>query len=154
MRRIFKLTLASIVGACFALPVLSDPKPRKSKPVDPQVIIQHYLGKTWDWSEGGSYWGSGGSFQAVWKGRSVADGRWYVTTRGTLCYDATWQSRADDGSPTATDIENCWKHVLDTDGQIWQRHHEKEEWYRLNPDKVSSGNSITAEHRQILAKLK
>ena len=154
MKRIFKLTLASVIGACFALPVLSDPKPRGSKPVDPQAIIQNHLGKTWNWSEGASYWGSGGTFQAVWKGRSVADGRWYVTSRGTLCYDAIWSFREDDGSVGASDIKRCWKHVVDKEGQIWQRHHEKEDWYRWNSEKVISGNKLQAEHRQILAKLK
>ncbi len=154
MNQFSKFTIASLVGVFCALPALSEPKPRGSKPADPQAIMQHYLGKTWDWTEGASYWGSAGSFQATWKGRSIADGKWYVTTRGTMCYDAVWKYRADDGSVGTDPIKNCWKHVVSKDGQIWQRSHDEENWYPLNADKVSVGNRLKAEHKRIAAKLK
>ncbi|WP_298969801.1 DUF995 domain-containing protein [uncultured Roseobacter sp.] len=126
---------------------LADKKPRGSKPADPQRVIEAYLGNTWNWSRGGSYWGGSGVFQAVWTSekddsKSYADGKWYVTSKGTLCYEAVWEWKDKDEPDEVK--KNCWRHVVDKEGRLWQRHHEKEEWYKPNPDKITSGNGIEA----------
>ncbi|MEL6101338.1 MAG: DUF995 domain-containing protein [Pseudomonadota bacterium] len=141
--------VATVLAAVVAAPVLADRKPSRSTPTDPAVVMDHYLGNTWNWSEGGSYWGSGGDFQAIWKGRSYGEGKWYVTTQGTLCYDAVWTGPNDDGEVGSEEFNLCWRHVTDRDGQVWQKHHEENDWYRLNPEKVSAGNVIAGEFKRI-----
>lgn len=122
----------------------ADPKPRPSKPADPNAIVALYLGQTWTWSKGGSYWGQGGKFAAIWEDEPVADGKWYVTTRGTLCYEAVWLTPE---SPTNDEITKlCWQHVADEDGQIWQKHHEKNDWYIMDvAEDLTRGNTIQKE---------
>ncbi|MDW3222179.1 MAG: DUF995 domain-containing protein [Paracoccaceae bacterium] len=130
---------------------LADKKPRGSKPADPNQIIQTYLGNTWNWSRGGSYWGGGGAFQAVWTSekdgnKSYADGKWYVTSKGTLCYEAVWEWENKDEADKLEKI--CWRHVVDKEGQVWQRNHEKEEWYKPGPEKITAGNTIKADYKK------
>ena len=78
--------------AILSVPATADPKPGGARNADPQQIIETYLGKTRDWSRGGSYWGGGGVFQAVWDSDpddpnvSYGDGKWYVTSKGCLLY--------------------------------------------------------------------
>ena len=153
MQRILSTALSVTLIAALSLPATAEPKPRGSKPADPQVILDHYAGNTWNWSQGAAYWRSDGVFQATWKKRSMAEGKWYVTTKGTLCYEARWTGPNDDGVVGSDDLKRCWKHVRAKDGQIWQKSHDKNEWYRLNPDKVVSGNAIRSEHRRIKASL-
>lgn len=138
------LTFVVCALAALSTSALADRKPSGSKPADPQVIINAHLGKTWDWTEGASYWGNGGAFMAVWKDSATDDGKWYVTTRGTMCYEAFWSSRAQDGALKVNEdvTKLCWQHVRDKDGQIWQRAHDKNEWYRLNTDKLATGNDV------------
>ncbi|WP_298912551.1 DUF995 domain-containing protein [uncultured Roseobacter sp.] len=150
-----------VAGACAMLTTagtaaLAEKKPRGATPADPQQIIAKYLGNTWNWSQGGSYWGSGGKFQAVWtneenQSKSYADGKWYVTNKGTLCYEAVWEWKEKNEPDEVR--KNCWRHVVDKQGRLWQRHHEKEDWYRPSPEKLSSGNAIKATydaHRRIV----
>ncbi|WVX48802.1 hypothetical protein ROLI_018840 [Roseobacter fucihabitans] len=151
---IFKSLKGAIIIATFVFSgsvALADKKPRASKPADPNQIIQTYLGNTWVWSRGGSYWGGGGTFQAVWTSekngsKSYADGKWYVTSKGTLCYEAVWEWKDKEEADKVE--KNCWQHVVDKEGQVWQRHHEKEEWYKPGPEKIKSGNAIKAEYRK------
>ncbi len=153
MKRIIAFGIMSLMGAVFALPLASAPKPNPASAADPQVILKHYRGKTWTWSEGASFWGRGGAFQAHFK-QSVGEGKWYVTTKATLCYEADWKWREESGEIGSRPIKNCWQHVVDGEGTIWQRSHDKENWYRLNPDEVARGNTQKREYRRIGASIK
>ena len=139
---------AGILALMATTPALADPKPKNSTPADPKVIHKIYNGNTWEWRTGASYWGKKGVFQATWKGESYADGKWYVTNKGTLCYDAVWTFK-DDGVVQTEQLENCWQHVVDADGQLWKRSHEKEDWHKPDFKDVKRGNQLKAEHKKI-----
>lgn len=148
---LFKSTVLALSSAVFlsaGSALFAGPKPKDSTPADPLVVHKKYNGNTWIWSEGASYWGKKGVFQAVWKGNSYAEGTWYVTNKGTLCYDAQW-SWTEDGARTSEQFKRCWQHVVDAEGNLWQRHHEKEDWYKPNNDKVKRGNKLKSEFRKI-----
>ncbi|WP_282128618.1 DUF995 domain-containing protein [Roseobacter litoralis] len=142
------LALSSAVLLTAGTTLLADPKPKNSTPADPLVIHKKYNGNTWNWSQGASYWGKKGVFQAVWKGTSYGEGKWYVTNKGTLCYEAHWHWKKD-GIPASDQIKRCWQHVVDADGNLWQRNHEKEDWYQPSSDKIKRGNKLKSEFRKI-----
>ena len=81
------------------------------KGMDAQAVTKMYLGKTWVWPEGGGYFGPDKSLVA-WSGAgdkaTYAEGKWYVTSLGTLCMRATWFTHKK-GSPNLT----CFEHRVD-----------------------------------------
>lgn len=105
---------------------------------------------TWEWSEGGSYWGGGGAFQAVWDedtndpAVSYTDGKWHVTNKGALCYDTVWKRStmtAADGEGSAR--ENCGRHVVAPDGTVWRSdHRDQNGFHAVNMNKIKQGNKV------------
>lgn len=154
MRSLFKLAAMSARSSLIAGTSLADRKPSGSKPADAQTILQLYTGHTWDWTKGGSYWGSGGSFEAIWD-ESYASGKWWVTTKGRLCYNAlwTWKDADTNAAKTGDPFERCWKHVVDKDGQIWQCYHEKSDGCRLGNETLKFGKQVVREVKKLRRKL-
>jgi hypothetical protein len=152
--------LAAVTGAVFCVGsvALAESKPKGAKNADPQQVIQTYLGNTWEWSKGGSYWGGGGAFQAVWDNDpgdpnvSYTDGKWYVTSKGTLCYEAVWQWIGQDDPNDVTKL--CWRHVVAPDGQMWRSDHEKtNDFHRVGTDNIKKGNQIKRTYIQYKKKV-
>ncbi|UWQ27580.1 DUF995 domain-containing protein [Leisingera sp. M523] len=85
MAPLSKLTALVVAAALTATSAIAAGPDRK-KPVSGQTIAELYSGTTW--TKGGSYWGPDGSFQAIWED-SVGLGKWYATSKGYLCYEAT-----------------------------------------------------------------
>ena len=145
--KVTPLFIAMTAALSLSLPASADPKPRGAKNLDPQQVFDIYLGKTWQWSKGGSYWGSAGTFQAVWDEDpndqvvSYTDGEWYVTSKGTLCYKTVWQWT---GKSEPDEVLNyCWRHVVDPAGQIWRSdHRDPKDFHKLNLDKIVDGNQV------------
>jgi hypothetical protein len=147
---------AAVIPLGMATFAMADPKPGGAKNMDPNAVIDIYLGKTWEWSKGGAYWGGGGAFQAVLDedpndpSVSYTDGKWYVTSKGTLCYDTVWKwstMTASDGA--GAQVKNCWLHVVDADGQVWRSDHENQrDFHRINFDRIKSGNQIKRTYDQ------
>jgi len=125
-------------------------KPKPSFAADPKIVIKTFNGKTWMWSKGGSYWGAGGKFEAVWD-ESVGLGKWYVTTKGTLCYEAVWYGPGESDDV----IKRCWDHVTDEDGFLWQQSTKKADikkwgWYVFVPSKkLEKGNKIKSQANKL-----
>lgn len=140
--------LAVVLLAGLAVPAVAGSKPNPSTPANPQEMYKLHTGKTTIWSKGGAYWGKKGSFQAVWSG-AIADGKWYVTADGTVCYDADWTSKKDGKVSTENGVVNCWKHVVDDKGRLWRRSHKEEDWYKVNFDKEVKGNKIKKQYKLI-----
>ncbi|WP_170424817.1 DUF995 domain-containing protein [Ruegeria arenilitoris] len=141
------LLITALGATLLATSAFSESKPNGAKNADPQQVIDIYLGKTWNWSKGGSYWGSGGKFQAVWDDDpsdpavSYTDGKWYVTSKGTLCYESVWHWTGKDKADEV--LKNCWRHVIDKDGQVWRSdHRDQNDFHKLDPDKIANGNKI------------
>ena len=138
----------AFAAAClFSSDAIAD-KPNKKNLVSGKEVISIYNGKTWIWTEGGSYWGSGGKFEAIWQDKAVSVGKWYATNKGTLCYEAVWKSEAgDDGA----ELKRCWKHVRDSDDVLWKQDMNSKEWYRAKEElteNMKSGNKIKSEVRK------
>ncbi|GHF62948.1 hypothetical protein GCM10017056_37740 [Seohaeicola zhoushanensis] len=96
------------------------------------------------WSKGGSYWGNGGEFQALWDG-SVAVGKWYATDKGSLCYEAVWKKVRDEAG---ANLKRCWTHVHDSKGVLWKQDPQTKDWYRPGKEfeeRVKTGNKIKSE---------
>jgi Protein of unknown function (DUF995) len=61
--------------------------------------------KTWEWKEGGAYFGPDRTFKAVvGKGKSLmlAEGRWIVNANAEVCYIAAWRTREQKFRPSKT----------------------------------------------------
>ena len=126
-----------------------DAAPDKKNPVSGQEVASLYSGKTWIWSNGGSYWGADGSFEAVFDD-AVAVGKWYATTKGNVCYEARWKKKsANDGG---VEVKRCWTHVRDNQGVMWKLDPETNEWYRPQKEfdeRLKPGNQIKSEVRKL-----
>lgn len=147
MNRFLCFFVAAATGLSVTSVALADPKPSGAKNADPQMVIEMYLGKTWVWSKGGSYWGGGGAFQAVWDDDpsnqtvSYTDGKWYVTSKGTLCYETIWQWTGKDKPDEV--LKNCWRHVVDPEGRIWRSdHRDQNDFHRPAKSDFKNGNAI------------
>jgi len=141
------LVAVSISGAASA----AGKKPKPSFPADPKEVIAIYNGNTWTWSKGGSYWGNGGKFEAIW-GDAIGIGKWYVTTKGTLCYEAIWYET--NGSKSKP-LKRCWEHVKDAEGVYYQQStdpKDRKKWGWVKNTKVSKGNGIKSELKKLKQK--
>lgn len=137
--------LALLAGA-----VSADSPDRKNK-MSGEEVWRLYAGKTWVWSKGGSYWGGDSSFEAVWDG-AVGVGKWYATSTGKLCYEASWKREAADDPANVT---RCWEHVKDTKGRIWKKDPQTSDWYRAAKEleeRLVKGNKIKSDVRQLRRK--
>ena len=99
-----------------------------------------YANRTWIWEDGAGYFEvAGRRFTAFTKsGRkgSYADGRWFLTNPGRVCFRATWF--AADGNAEAV---TCFEHK--TDGNtISQRRLPDGEWYVFSHLPPKRGDEI------------
>lgn len=87
-----------------------------AKPLEARAVADTFLGKTWTWKNGHGYFGNDGTFTAIAGDNEIGEGKWYATSQGRLCVDATWTS------PEYGSVENkrCWRHAKDEKGTIWQ----------------------------------
>ncbi|CUH87930.1 hypothetical protein PH5382_01859 [Phaeobacter sp. CECT 5382] len=144
----FQSSAKFITSAVFACLVAATPSkavsPDRQRPVSGESVIEIYSGKTWIWEHGGSYWGRDGSFRGLWKETNVGIGKWYATSKGKLCYEATWYGAKD--SP-GEDIKRCWRHVVDSEGAIWKQNMDTKDWYRPTKEfseRLQAGNKVQA----------
>jgi len=148
-------TIATAILISTAAGAWADKKPKGAKKTDPQTIIQLYAGKTSNWNRGGhAYWGPGGVYKGIIKDEtSVGNGKWYVTTNGKLCSEATWYWK--EGAETKSGpFETCWEFVTAPDGTVWERFlNEKSEWYRHKPEKQVNGDTQRNKFNRIAKQL-
>jgi hypothetical protein len=101
--------------------------PEKARPVTAAELYVMYAGKTWQWGEGGGYFGvEGREFRARTVGAdgvTTANGRWRITDSGRLCFKATWVN-----STGKYPGNTCFDHV-ELGGAIYQRKLPAGEWY-------------------------
>ena len=134
---------AAMFAALFFSAAHAESPDRKNR-LSGQEVVDIYLGKTWIWSKGGSYWGSGGQFEAIWENDAVALGKWYATSRGQLCYEVKWYSAS---APAGRETKRCWSHVRDSRDRLWKED-EENGWYRPTreiAERVQDGNQIRTE---------
>ena len=90
-------------------------------------VYQLYANRSWTWKEGAGYFAAKKRTFTAWSREggksSYAQGRWFITERGKLCFRAEWH--AADGSAPAT---TCFSHRVKK-GVIYQRREPDGEWY-------------------------
>lgn len=122
-----RLALTILVLSLAASPAaLAGEPPEKATPLSAWELKILYGGKTWLWPTGGGYLAEDRTFSAwVDDGGSIttAKGKWLVTDRGRLCFEAVWGA-----GKTASTLTNCFLHVQ-ADGTIYQRNADNGEWY-------------------------
>lgn len=100
--------------------------PRGAEPLSGQQLFELYVGKTWQWGEGGGYFGPHGKFQA----RTVSGdevtlgaGTWGVSDKGMMCFRAVWAKSS--GNSRAN---TCFDHAM-AGADIYQRRLPDGDWY-------------------------
>ena len=90
-------------------------------------VYQLYANRSWIWKEGAGYFAAKKRTFTAWSREgdkpSYAQGRWFITEPGKLCFRADWH--AADGSAPAT---TCFSHS-EKKGLIYQRREPDGEWY-------------------------
>ena len=100
--------------------------PRGAEPLTGQELFELYVGKTWQWGEGGGYFGPHGMFRARTVGNdkvTVAAGTWGVSNKGRMCFRAVWTNAS--GSSQAN---TCFDHVM-AGADVYQRRLPDGDWY-------------------------
>jgi UDPglucose 6-dehydrogenase len=86
-----------------------------------------YENRTWQWEDGAGYFDGRTRAFTSWvsdgDAASYADGEWFLTETGRMCFRATWY--AADGS---ADAVTCFDHRGDGE-QIFQRRAPTGDWY-------------------------
>jgi hypothetical protein len=99
-----------------------------------------YESRTWQWDNGAGYFDGRTRAFTSWVGEgdaaSYADGEWFLTETGRMCFRATWS--AADGS---ADAVTCFDHRGD-DARIYQRRAPKGEWYVFAHEPLQRGDEI------------
>ncbi|NVK16163.1 MAG: DUF995 domain-containing protein [Rhodobacteraceae bacterium] len=143
-RKISAVVLATVIAAAPA----SAAGPDKKNRVGGETIAKLYAGKTWIWSKGGTYWAPDGSFQAVWED-SVGLGKWYATSKGSLCYEAQWyHGKGEPGDQR----KECYRHIADSQGQLWKYSDKDQSWYKPTrefAERLKPGNKIASRVRKL-----
>jgi hypothetical protein len=117
-----------------------DQPPATAAALSATELTALYEDKTWLWPTGGGYVGPERKFSAwVEEGgvRTYASGRWLATNSGKLCFEATWGT-----GKKAKLVTNCFQHVRDADGNIYQRNVESGPWYVFKHKQLAEGDEF------------
>jgi hypothetical protein len=146
MMNLFKPSLrTAILCAClFTLSGAEAATRPKTKPltaVSANQVETLYRNKTWLWTKGGAYFGTDGRFVA-WSAATAdaptyANGRWYVTSSGTMCFDADWHTSRE----TAKGVRTCFAHAM-LEGTIYQSKQPSGRWFAFKHATVRSSDEF------------
>lgn len=103
-------------------------------------LYRIYGNRSWLWEDGAGFFKVSERAFTAWSKRgsesSYADGTWFLTERGRLCFRASWN--AVGGSAKAL---TCFEH-RDGDGTIYQRRLPDGEWYVFSHAKPRAYDEI------------
>lgn len=98
-----------------------------AKPLNNAEIYQLFSNNSWMWKDGAGYFSVPKRQFKAWSGSgksaTYADGIWFITEPGKLCFRANWHT-VNSVVPATT----CFSHRK-KDGVIFQRREPKGEWY-------------------------
>lgn len=104
-------------------------------PMSVEQLLRLYQDRSWIWTDGAGYFSGKNRTFAAWSTAdgsiSVAQGRWFPTSRGKICFRATWMYKGGAASDTT-----CFSHRIDSKA-IYQRREPDGEWYVFD-DRVST----------------
>ncbi len=154
--------LATVLTICFSTMFVSQAqagigaKPDNTRPAGKAAVEKIYKGNSWRWSHGGAYHAPNGEMIGKWfangdhRGRFasvIGQGRWSVNQKGTLCHDAEWRWRRN-GELRIRFVKDCWKHVIDEKGNLWQ-HDQRHGWYPFPKRQLRSGDRLSERYNKI-----
>jgi len=122
-----KLASFDFLLAAFAVASPSLAGSPAAKPLSAARLADLFGGKTWQWSDGGGYFGMDRVFIGTTRSGgtvSHAAGRWRVTNKGLLCLRAAWRA----GAAAPVSSTTCFEHV-ERGGDIYQRKVGGGDWY-------------------------
>jgi hypothetical protein len=100
-----------------------------------------YRNKSWQWPDGSGRMQSDGRRFTAWAGSGLsstwADGRWTVTDRGRLCFEAKWHSMSG-VYPNKT----CFRHKQHR-GTIYQKREPSQTWYVFKDPPPTEGGEFS-----------
>lgn len=149
------IAAALVMGSIFiaALSPANAQPSGKPRPVNPDELRALYSGKTWVWEGGGGYLAPDGNFEAFISkpggAPTYAEGNWWVTTSGVMCFKATWHLRT-----SSKQSSKCFGHLVDGN-MIFQREEPQGFWYAFRTEsaphpqdefnKLRPGNLVSAQ---------
>jgi hypothetical protein len=129
-------------------------------PLTADELFQLYHSRSWIWDDGAGYFSPKQRRFVAWSGKgskaTYADGRWFVSGPGRLCFKAKWHAK--DGAASAL---TCFSHRK-KGGTIYQKREPDGEWYAFKNSptktgdeygKVRPGNYVSKRFTQIEARL-
>lgn len=130
------------------------------EPLSIRSMQRIYGNRTWIWDDGAGFLDARDRTFVAWTGSgadaSYADGNWFMTQTGNLCFRANWASASGAGVAAT-----CFEHR--TDGsRIFQRRQPDGEWYvfadsPIRPDdeinKLRPGNAVFSRYERNKAEL-
>lgn len=156
-----RILLAALASALLALTLAGSARaqstslPASAAPMSAPDVYQIYAGRTWTWPDGAAFFARDRKFVA-WSGTgdtsSYAEGRWLLTDRGRLCWEADWH-----GAGWTMHDSTCFSHRV-VDETIYQRKDPNGAWYifRHSPSaaddefaKLGRGDLVTKTYCQI-----
>ena len=131
-------------------------KPANPQPAAKAIVEEIFRGNSWNWSHGGAFHAPDGTMVGKWIANSdrkghyldvIGHGRWTVNNKGTLCHDAEWRWRRN-GELRKRFVKDCWKHVTDANGNLWQ-HDRRHGWYPFPKQQLRSGDRFSKRYSRI-----
>jgi Protein of unknown function (DUF995) len=161
-------TFLLAIGGCIAV-TATNAGAAQGKPASPaesaapltaEELFQLYNSRSWLWDDGAGYFSPKQRRFTAWAGKggkaSYADGRWFISGPGKLCFKAKWHAK--DGAASAV---TCFSHRK-KGGIVFQKREPDGEWYAFKNSpakagdeysKVRSGNYVRKRYDQIEARL-
>lgn len=111
-----------------------------SEPLSIREMHRIFANRTWIWDDGAGFMNARDRTFIAWTGSeasaSYADGTWFMTPRGEMCFRASWGAINGSGMKAT-----CFEHR--TDGtQIFQRRRPGGEWYVFANNPVKPDDEI------------
>lgn len=112
----------------------------RGRPLTVTELLQVYEGRTWRWTDGAGYFDPAKRIFASWvrsgPAASYAEGAWFLTETGRMCFRATWTSIEGSG-----DALTCFEHRTDGERLLQQRLPDGD-WYVFAHRPPQAGDEI------------
>ena len=155
---LLKAALAALVlspGIASAQMLLFFALPDDATLLTAEEIYEIYGNRTENWGEGSfAFRGADGTYRAVNSGeRSVASGRWYITTDGKKCDQARWHWPQDFKVKSKKQL-SCERFARDANGRVWSKNvTTNSAWSRVNRDDMSRGDYSLGIYNEVVREL-
>lgn len=121
------LTMAQLGAEGFAAGSTPADKASAAAAMTTEELYRLYQGRSWIWKDGAGYFRNSKREFTAFSGQNgssnYGQGRWFLTSRGRVCFRADWVSAKD-----ASEALTCFEHRSDG-RRIYQRRAPDGDWY-------------------------